>query len=476
MKSQGRLGRGGRVRAATVIVITALAVSLGAASAQAVTNPVLSGALSDSATLPGATSVAVAGHYAYVTDYYAGKLTAIDISNPSAPVIAGSSQASNGLLNASTVNISGGYAYVVSKNRNGTQASESNDDGTGNSFTILDIATNPASPTIVGSIHDANTLFGAYGVAISGHYAFVASQGCLSGQPCPNHSVGCAFAVIDISNPAAPTIVAAIHSTPLPPPWGPTGALGHATSVAISGNYAYVTAAYQSRLTVINIANPLSPKIVATLKDTTNLNFPVDVTVSGQYAYVADQISPGRVTVVNVSEPANPQVVSSLASASLNGAYRIRMRGDFAYVSASAAADVAIIDISNPLSPRLAATVPDAAHLNKTTGLDLDPSGNYLVANSPFLASQTQPLFPPYALQTGGPTLTGTVSAITLDPLPIAVSISPASQPPDPTAQTSATFSFSVNDAVAAVQCQLDDGPWLPCTTQTSQTLSLIHI
>lgn len=53
----------------------------------------------------------------------------------------------------------------------------------GNSLTILDIATNPSQPTIVASIRDASKLFGAYGVAVSGHYAYVAAQGCLAGQP-----------------------------------------------------------------------------------------------------------------------------------------------------------------------------------------------------------------------------------------------------------------------------------------------------
>jgi hypothetical protein len=470
-----RASIGRLLRAWTSIAATAFALmALGPGSAQAVVNPVLSGSLSDSATMPGSTAVAVAGHYAYVTGYYAGKLVAIDISNPSAPAIAGASAASNGLLNASTVNIAGGYAYVVSKNRNGPNGSESNDDGTGNSLTILDIASNPAVPAIVGTLHEANTLFGAYGVAMSGHYAFVASQGCLTGQPCPNHSLGNAFAVIDVSNPASPTIVAALHSAVLPPPWGAAAALGHATSVAISENYAYVTAAYQDRLTVLNIANPLKPQIVASPKDTVNLNFPVDVAVSGHYAYVVDQVTPGRLTVLDVSNPTNPLIVASLASTSLSGAYRIRLVGDFAYVSASSAADVAVVDISNPLSPRLVATVADANRLHKTTGLDVDPSGTHVVASSPYLTSQTQPLYPPFALQPGGPTMTGTVSVLTLDPSPIAVSISPASQPANPTAQTSANFSFSVNDAVAAVQCQIDSGSWLPCTTQTSQEYSAL--
>jgi hypothetical protein len=457
-------------RMALIAAIAVLTMTLAATSAEAVVNPVLSGSIADSTTtLPGATAVAISGHYAYVTGYYAGKLAAIDISNPASPVLAGASPANNGLLNASTINIAGGYAYVVSKNRNGPAESGSNDDGTGNSLTILDIATNPASPTIVGSVRDASQLFGAYGVAMSGHYAFVASQGCLSGQPCPNTTVGNGFAVVDMSLPGSPLIVASIRNNKLPAPWTGTGALSHATSVAISGSYAYVTAAYQDRLTVINIANPLNPTIVASIKDMTNLNFPVDVAVSGNYAYVTDQITTGRLAVVDVSNPANPQVLTSLASASFNGAYRVRVRGSFAYVSASALSSVAVVDISSPATPRIATTVGSAAHLNKTTGLDVDPTGRYVVASSPFLSTQTQPLYPPYALQSGGPTLTGSVSAITLDPLTVAATITPASEPSNPTAQTSASFSFSVNDSVATVQCKLDSGSWLPCTTYTSQ-------
>jgi hypothetical protein len=452
------------------LVVLVATMGLSQASARAVVNPVLNGFVADSATtLPGVTAVAIAGHYAYVTGYYAGRLSAIDFSNPVAPVIAGSSPPLNELLSASTVNIAGGYALVVSKNRNGPQGSGSNDDGTGNSLTILDIASNPASPSTVGAIRDANTLFGAYGVAASGHYAFVASQGCLNGQPCPKRSVGNAFAVIDIGNPASPIIVAALHNATLPSPWTGSSALIHVTSVSISENYAYVTAAYDNRLTVISIANPLSPKIVASVKDNTNFSLPVDVAVSGRYAYVVDQSWPGRLAVVDVSNPANPKVVTMLESTALTGAYRIRVRGDFAYVSASGAAKVAVIDISNPLSPRLIAITTSSAHLNKTTGLDVDASG-HLVASSPYLSTEKQPLYPPFPFEAGSPTLTGTVSAITLDPSPISVSIAPESQPANPTAQTSASFGFSVNDVVSAVQCQLDGSGWAPCSTPSGQT------
>ena len=151
--------------APTVIACLILAPSGG----HAAVDPALRGFVADSSTLAGATSVAVAGHYAYVTGYYSGTLSAVDISNPAAPVLAGSSAPDNAVRNATTVNIAGGYAFVTSKNRNGPSGSGSNDDGTGNSLSIFDITTTPAVPSLVGTVHDAKRLFGGYGIAVSGH-------------------------------------------------------------------------------------------------------------------------------------------------------------------------------------------------------------------------------------------------------------------------------------------------------------------
>jgi hypothetical protein len=452
------------------VPIVATAALLVPVSAQAAVNPVLAGSVSNATTLAGVDSVAVSGSYAYVTDYYAGRLSAIDISLPSAPFVAGSSASSSELTAGDTVNIAGGYAFVVSKNRNGPKGSESNDDGAGNSLTILDIHTNPAEPKIVGAVHDSNSLFGAYGVAVSGNYAFVASQGCVRGneQPCPDHSVGNSLDVIEIAGSGAPKIVATLRNPSEPK------AFGHVTAVAISGNYAYLTAAYQSRLTVIDIANPLDPQFVTSLNDPTNFPFPVDVAISGNYAYVINQNSTGPLVAVDISNPREPKVVGSLSSPELSGGYRIRLRGQMAYVAASERAGIAVADISNPLSPRLLASYVDPEHLHFTTGLDLDPTGNYVVATSVYLPTQHQPLFPPYALEPEGPELDGTVSVITLDPEPIQATISAASEPPNPTTQTSASFDFSVNDAVATVQCRLDSGPWTLCSTPTSQSYAAL--
>ena len=422
--------------------------------------------------MSGGTATAIAGRYAYVPGYYSGVVAAVDLLDPGHPAVAGTSAFASSLVDATNITIANGFAYVVSKNRNGPSGSNSNDDGTGNSLTILDIATNPSHPAIVGSVHDAVRLFGSYGVAVQGRYAYVAAQGCLSGQPCPNTNVGDAFTVIDISNPAAPTVVATVKNNSLPAPWTGTGALKHPTSVAISGHYAFVTASYANRLTVLDIANPLAPVIVASPQDASKLAFDVDVTVANGYAYVADQAQGvGRVAVVDVHTPASPQLLGVVTNSTwLNGAYRIKALGKFVYVAATYAASVSAVDVSDPNAPRFAGGYKSTTLLNRAPGLDIDPTGVYLVAVSPFLSTTTQPTYPPFPPSSGAPVLTGTVAVVVLDPAPASVTIAAASKPANPTSQTSASFSFSTGDAVATVQCRLDNQPTGPCTSATTQT------
>ena len=357
---------------------------------------------------------------------------------------------------------------MVSQNRNQSQGTNNNDDGTGDSLTILDISV-PFAPAIVGTLTNGTALFGAHGVVVSGSYVYVAVQGCLSGQPCPNGNVGNSFVVIDASNPANPTIVASLRNVSLPAPWTGSGALLHACGIAVSGQYAYVTASYGNRLTIIDISDPLHPAIVGSLYSSSQLPVPVDVAVAGGYAYVVNElVSNGRVAVVDVRNPASPQFVGSVAGPALNGAYRIRIRNNFAYVAATYSPSMSVIDISDPANPRLAGSFTSSSLLNRTVGIDLDPTARYAISTSPYLSTETRTLYPPFPLQPGGPTATGTISAIALDPLPIAVSIS--STPATTTTATTALFTFSTNDAVSTVRCQLDGAPPGLCTSLTSQS------
>jgi hypothetical protein len=208
---------------------------------------------------------------------------------------------------------------------------------------------------------------------------------------------------------------------------------------------------------------------VASIHDQSKLSSPDDVAIQGGYAYVVNQIVTGmELAIVNISNPVAPVVVGSLTDdALLSGAYRVRVRGNIVYVSSNNASSVAMVDVTSPSSPRLAGAVTDS-RLANVTGLDLSASGRYLIAARPRAASEKLVDLPPFPLQAGGPTNTGTVSVIDLEPSPLSVTIAPASEPANPTALTSASFSFSVSDAVTTVQCSLDHAAFALCTSPTT--------
>src|SRR3989344_7779581 len=77
--------------------------------------------------------------------------------------------------------------------------------------------------SIKGTIDDETNLYAATSIAVSGRYAYVVSNDGDAGKK--------NFAVIDISNPAAPAVVGSINDETN---------LYAATSIAVSGRYAYV--------------------------------------------------------------------------------------------------------------------------------------------------------------------------------------------------------------------------------------------
>ncbi|MDI6809896.1 MAG: FlgD immunoglobulin-like domain containing protein, partial [Candidatus Eisenbacteria bacterium] len=184
---------------------------------------------------------------------------------------------------ASGVAVSANYAYVGDR---------------GYGFHVIDIS-NPASPTIVGSVHTPAS--DGWNVALSGNYAYVADGG-------PG------LRVVDISNPASPTIVGSAY----------TGSNG-AWDVAVSGNYAYVASGF-SGLHVVDISNPLSPNVVGIVATP----FAADgVALSGSYAYVADRDYGPQ--VIYISNPSSPIIVGSVDTP--GWALGVAISGEYAYVA-----------------------------------------------------------------------------------------------------------------------------------------------
>ncbi|MFA5133314.1 MAG: hypothetical protein WC459_00680, partial [Patescibacteria group bacterium] len=265
--------------------------------------------------------VFVSGRYAYVTELNTDKLAVVDVSNPLAPAKISTVSVGN---NPKGIDVFGNYAYMV------------NADATSDNLSIVDIS-NPKVP-----VHVATSSVGIspQGVHISGRYAYVTF---IDG-----------LVVIDISNPSAPKKVSTVTTTGSSS-WG----------IDISGRYAYVVNDMLNTISVIDISNPLIPRLTAT---TAVGSSPYGISVSGRYAYVANADS-GNVSVVDISNPSAPVQVTTVTTGGVP--YGISVSGRYAYVT-NLSGYVSTIDILNPLAPRVVATTVVAANSS-----DIFVSGRY---------------------------------------------------------------------------------------------------
>ncbi|UCD85062.1 MAG: chitobiase/beta-hexosaminidase C-terminal domain-containing protein, partial [Deltaproteobacteria bacterium] len=234
----------------------------------------------------------------------------IDNENPTIAII---SPTNGSYLNSTTVVLSGtaddgtgsGIAAVLV---NGYTAS-----GT-NSWNITLTSNQYAGPVEVGFRDTADL---AYGVFVSGDYAYVADR--LSG-----------LAIIDVSDPANP-------GTPV---YRDTS--GDGRRVYVTGGYAYMTTG-SSGLAIIDVSDPANPG-TPVYRDTTGSSWGVYVT--GGYAYVGDRTS--GLAIIDVSDPNNPgtPVYRDTAGSS----YGVYVTGGYAYI-ADQVSGLAIIDVSDPANP-----------------------------------------------------------------------------------------------------------------------------
>lgn len=304
--------------------------------------------------------VAVSGQYAYLADGVAG-LQVISISDPSRPQRAGGLVTTNGALG---LEVSGDHAYVLESRRDdqtglprsrlevfhvgepsaprrmggtelsgaaagiavsGKQACVVGSDGDHwtNWLEVIDVS-DPSNPRRIGrydaSIPAAQPHYGRNpGVAMAGPYAYMVS--------CRSNEQGLSFGrleVIDVGDPAKPRMVGAYEAE------------GEATGVAVAGGYAYVTG-YRwveptdnslHSLTVFDIRDPANPRRVGGSKRGGSAN---SVTVSGNFAYVANQLY--GIEVFEVSNPAAPVLVGSYETG--GDARSLAVSGSYGFVASA---------------------------------------------------------------------------------------------------------------------------------------------
>jgi hypothetical protein len=127
--------------------------------------------------------------------------------------------------------------------------------------------------------------------------------------------------------------------------FNPRGALTGARRITIVGTYAYVLT--DKALVVVDLDNPLAPKITATI-GTPVLNDPRAISVQFRYAFVVDR---DGMKVLDVTDLAKPKPMPN-ALVPFTDARNIYVARTYAYVSAGKQG-LAIVDVETPAAPKL---------------------------------------------------------------------------------------------------------------------------
>jgi hypothetical protein len=126
--------------------------------------------------------------------------------------------------------------------------------------------------------------------------------------------------------------------------FNPEGRLNGASSIALAGNYAYLTS--DRGLSVVDVSDPKAPRFVTELTD--GLKAPRRVAVQFRYAFVADAEG---LKVLDVTFPEKPRALPGAALA-IPQAYDVYLARSYAYVAAGTQG-LAIVDIEKAEHPRL---------------------------------------------------------------------------------------------------------------------------
>jgi hypothetical protein len=367
--------------------------------------------------------------------------------------VSGSTNSGTGNSAFNEVAVSGRYQYIAASG-NATACSQTAGSAIGCELQVYDIS-NPGTPTYVGGADASGSTNSGTGnsafneVAVSGRYAYVASQGNATAcSQTAGSAIGCELKVFDISNPSAPTYVGGADVS------GSTNSgTGNSAlrSVAISGRYAYTglstgsaTACSQTagsaigcELKAFDISNPAAPTYLggADASGSTNSgtgNGPIDgLDVSGRYIYGAGGYNATacsqtagsaigcELKAFDISNPGTPTYIGGAdASGSTNSGtgggsggtvISIATSGRYAYTvsqgNATACSQTAgsaigcefkIYDVSNPATPTYVGGADASGSTNSGTDnnlfLHIAISGRYayMVSNASATAcSQT---------------------------------------------------------------------------------------
>ncbi len=299
VSSKGRVGIGGVTKPTA-----ALEVAGGISSTMVAGQTTYRVAATDdlAGSLVGPRGSFIVGTTEYIADTAGSALDIVNISLPEDPALI-EHFALPGGSTPEDVYVSGNYAYVT-------------DDSLGQLYTI-DIS-NPLAPRPVSTM----TLSEPNRIVASGQTLFIADfSGFLES--------------IDISQPSAPVLLQKLSI--------PSGVF----SVAVRDNVAYVTAGLS--FNSVETIDVTDPRAMFDLGSVGVGTFPTGITISGSYAFVADNYD-NRVTVLNLSDARLPFAETDI---SIGGSpWGITTIGN-ALITANSDGSASVVDISFPTKATL---------------------------------------------------------------------------------------------------------------------------
>jgi hypothetical protein len=146
--------------------------------------------------------------------------------------------------------------------------------------------------------------------------------------------------------------------------FNPDGVLSGAKRITIAGSYAYILT--PKHLVVVSLADPLHPKVMATLGEADGLVDPRGVQVQFRYAFVVDR---DGLKVLDVTSLDRPRVVKG-ALVPFKDARNLYLGRTYAFVAAGHDG-LGIVDIEKPEKPALELTFNDGGRINDTNDVKI---------------------------------------------------------------------------------------------------------
>ncbi len=147
--------------------------------------------------------------------------------------------------------------------------------------------------------------------------------------------------VVDVSNPKKPKVVGSLV----------TGT--YASSIAVSGNYAYV--GDNNSMLIVDVSTPTAPTLVGTFTDTARIDTPRDIAINSAGTLAALSYVAQEVLLVDVSSPASPVLVKRYFPEDVITS-STAWQGTILYLSGSGDGIVEVVDFTTPSAPVKLAT------------------------------------------------------------------------------------------------------------------------